>query len=512
MTTLQVAAPALQQKAGRVWLQRTELETYFPLSDAGMSGVNFPEAAQTVIRGQSTSSRTGSEATDVTDGDTDLAAFTIPTRLLEIRNYLLGIAKEKVNVQLLTGPAGNPTQYNGANTGFGWVLARRGPGTIDILAIADNAGEGLPVGAEFPFAAVIGPIPIDWTVALGRKATTEAEAAQAIFTIPVSKAAAPSRKALEGEVGMIVHVAGAAAAANIYFFKDGLATQPTVCPSLPFGIDIDLLDVAGYGDKLAPRFLVAADTQAALPAQIAYTDDYGTSWTAPISISGTVADQANRFSIINPSRIYAAGGRSAISLVWTSKDGGATWSEADLGLLQPINDIEVMPNGKGWVGGPSNTVAMVTSFDNWVTKTGPADGSGDAVLAVAIKKSTGTVFIGNDAGELYSSDDDGATWVTRTGTIQGVTPTAINHIKFDRETGEFGFMEVTVSSNRVTLRTTDGGATWQRYTLGAAGLTNIAQTGVHVAGPNHVLTCGAASGGTATVVVGRSDFDGGLQK
>ncbi len=512
MSTLQVAALPLQQKQGRVWLQRTELEPFFPLSDAGLSGSNFPEAAQTVIRGQATNTRTGSETIDVTDGDTELSTFTIPTRVLGIRNYLIGIAKEKVNVQLHTGPAGNPTQYDGADTGFAWILSRRGTGTADIMAIADNAGEGLPIGAEFPFTATLGPVVIDWTVALGRKTTVETVAAEGIFTLPEIKTDAPSRKALSGEVGMMVHVADTGVAANVYFFKNGLKTAPTVCPALPFGINIDLKAVVGYGDKLAPRFLVAADTQAALPAQIAYTDDYGTSWTSPISVGAVNADQINQFSLVNPSRIYGAGGQAASSKVWNSADGGATWTEVDLGLAQPINSIVVMPNGKGWVGGDSNVVAQVNNFDNWTTKTGPSDGAGDAILAVAIKKSTGTVFIGNDAGELYSSDDDGTSWVTQTATIQGVVATSINHIEFDPWTGEFGFMEVTIASDRVVLRTTNGGATWLRYSLGTGGLSNIAQNDIHVAGPNHVFTCGAASGGTATILLAQSVFDGGLQK
>lgn len=512
MTTLQVAAPALVQKAGRVWLQRTELNPYFPLSDAGLSGANFPEATQTAIRGQATNTRTGSEVVDVTDGDTELAAFSIPTRLFEVRNYLIGIAKEKINVQLHTGPTGNPTQYDGAKYGFGWVLARRGTGTIDILAILDNAGEGLPVSAEFPFVPTIGPVPLDWTIALSRRTTVEVDDANGIFTIPEAKDDAPSRKALSGEVGMIVHEAGAGVPSNPYFFKDGLKTAPTVCPALPFGNDIHLLAVTGYGDKLAPRFIVSADTQVAAFAQIAYTDDYGTSWTGPINVSTTNADQINAFSILNASKIYGAGGRAANSLVWMSADGGATWDETDVGLAQPINAISIMPNGIGWIGGPSNTIARVNNYNLWTVKTGPSDGAGDAILAVDVKKSTGTVFIGNDAGELYASDDDGASWQTLTATIQGVTATSINHIQFDPWSGELGYMEVSTAADRVILRTTDGGATWRRYSLGSGGLSNIAQNSLHVAGPNQILTCGAASGGTATILQAQTEFDGGLQK
>ncbi len=510
MTTLQVAAPALVQKAGRVWLQRTELQPFFPLTTAGLSAANFPEAAQTAIRGQSSNTRTGSDVVDVTDGDTELSTFSIPTRLFEVKNYLLGISKEFVNVQLHTGPTGNPTQYDGTKFGFAWLLAKRGTATADILAILDNAGEGLPVSVEFPFTPTIGPAVIDWTVALSRRTTVEAEEAFGIFTLPENKDGSPSRKVLSGEVGMIVHAAGAAAAANVYFFKDGLKTAPTVTGTDPLGVNIDLKAVTGFGDKLAPRFIIAADTQAGVAAQVVYTEDYGTTWTI-VTVNATVADQINAFSILNASRIYGAGGQAASSKVWMSKDGGATWDETDIGLAQPINAISVMPNGIGFAGGPANTIARVNNFETWTAKTGPTDGAGDAILAVAVKKSTGTVFIGNDAGELYASDDDGATWTTQTATIQGVTATSINHIEFDPITGEFGYMEVSTASDRIILRTTDGGASWRRYSLGSGGLSNIAQNSLHVPGPNQVLSCGAVST-TATILQGQTEFDGGFQK
>ncbi len=512
MTKLQVAALPLQQKQGRVWIQRTELNAYFPLSDAGMTGVNFPEAAQTVIRGQATTNRTGSNAIDVTDGDTDLAAFTIPTRVLEINNYLLGLAGEKVNVQLHTGQAGDPTQYNGANQGFAWVLARRGTGTVDILAIADNAGEGLPVGAEFPFVAVLGPLVVDWTVALARKTTVEAEAALGIFTLAERKSDDPARKTLVAQTGMIVHAAGAGVAANVYFFTDGMNSAPTVTPAAPIAtIDVNVVSVAGYGDKLVNRFIVGIETQAAVAPQINYTNDLGTTWAGLVNIGAVNADEATVLHVINASRIYAAGGQAASSKLWTSADGAASWTEIDPGLAQPLRAIDVKPNGIGWIAGDSNVIARITNFDSVATITGPSGGAGDAILAVAIKGDTGTVFIGNDAGELYASQDDGQSWLTRTTSIQGFTATSINHISFD-DTGQFGYMEISTASARRILRSTDGGNSWEAFSLGTGTVSNIAVNDMHVAGANAIVSAGAASGGTAVLLQALTNFDGGIQE
>jgi len=505
--TLQTQPIPVYQKSGRVWLQRTEGTPYYLFSNAGMTNITWPAAAPTQIRAQSTSQRQGSDTIDVTLGDKDLASFSIPTRLAATLNHLMALEGEQINVQLLTGPTGDPTTYGATQLGLGWVLAMRGAGTSDGGAIVDNAGEGVPVAFESPFSAVMGPIPIDWGVALSRISTAETEAMQDIFTLPVLKDFAPARKVVRGQVGMIVSDSAVGpATAGIYYFDDGMRASPTAVAGDPFAAGVGCKSVVGYGDKLESRFIVSAETQAGAAPQIAYTDDKGATWTA-VNAGAVNADEASKLWLVSASYIVAVGGQAGSSKIWISKNGAASWTEYDPGLSQPLNDVKVMGNGYGMAVGDSNTVAVAENFDNFASVTGPAGGAGDAILAVGIKPSTGTTYIGNDAGELYMTQDHGATWTDVSTSIEGVTATSINHIEFDT-TGEYGFMEVSTAASRVMLRTTDGGNSWKQYQLGNAGMANIAKNGLHVAGPNHVMAVGAASGGTASIVLGETNFDG----
>lgn len=507
----QLAPIPLYQKEGRVWMQRTEGNVYFPLSQHGISSIVWPAAAPSAIRAQSNRVRAGNIVIDITLGDTELPTFSIPTRLFQTRNYLVGIASgEFVNVQVHTGPGGSPTQYSGSKYGIGWVLCMRGTGNSDVGAVQDNAGEGVPVSYETPFTAVIGPIPIDWTMALALKTETSIYAANGIFALPSLPAEEPSRRILEGEVFFYVTDGAVAASGEVYYTKDGRITPMVQTAADPFGVNIHLKSVVAYGDKLSPRVIVAADTQAAAPSQIAYSDDYGATWNI-VSMGAVNADQANRLWIVDASNIYGAGGQAASSKIWRSTTGGATWTEIDPALSQPLRDICVMGNGFGIAAGDANVVTVCTDFDDFSTVTGPAAGAGDTNLAVAIKNSTGTIYMGNDAGELYKSDDRGASWTTVTTAIQGFTATAINRIKFD-PSGEFGYMEITTAADRRILRTTDGGTTWTDYSLTMGGLSNIAQNDLHVIGPNHIISCGALNAAVPSLLVGQSNFDGMRQK
>lgn len=510
--SLQRAVIPLKTKQGRVYAQRRESNPYFPLENHGLTNIVWPAASLTAIRAQSTLQRTGSWMIDLVEGDTEMPTFSLPTYVQEVRNFLMSIAGEKVNIQLITGTSGAPTQYSG-DYGLGWFFARRGAATTAVGAIADNAGEGGPLTFETPFTAIMGPIPIDWTMALALKTSNAAQisAGWGVYCLPPLVDETEAKAVLPGEVGMIVgDSAVGPALAELVYFTDGLVSTPTACAADPFAAGRGARSVVGYGDKLNPRFIVSSETLAGTDPGISYTDDYGATWVAGTVTGGaTNVDEMTKLWIIHAGRIYACGGQAGSSKVWMSIDGGATWAETDLGLAQPMNDIQVAGNGIGYAVGAANVIARVDDFDSWSTLTGPAAGAGDDLLAVAIKISTGTLFIGNDAGELYVSNDKGVTWTTETSRIQGVTATSINHIEFDPMTGEFGYMEITTATPaRVKLRSTNGGVTWLPYSLGAPAGVNIATNGMHVVGPNHVLYTGALVAAVASIVLGQSQYDG----
>lgn len=502
---LQLGPLPIKTKEGRVWLQRSPLKPYTLINDGGITNIAWPAPAPTAIRSQSLLTRAGNVVIDITEGDAELPTFTIPTRLFEQRNYLIAIGGERVNVQVLTGPSGDVTQYGASKYGLAWVICMRGSATTDGLASVDNSGEGLPAGFEVPFTGVLGPIPLDWTVSLERIGITDANDVMAVTVLPYRKDPDIARRILPGEVGMFGCAAGAGVPAELYYWKDGLRTAPVATTAQPFGNDVDISALAAYGDKANVRFIAAAASQAGAPAAAAYTDDYGASWVS-VTLGADNADVVNALAVLNASRIYGVGGQAGSSKIWMSRDGAASFTELDPGVAQPLNDISVMGNGKGLTGGNSNEVLMCTDFDNWAVGTGPSAGN---ILTVQIQPSTGIYFVGDSAGKLYASIDQGESWQDISSGIQGVAPTAINHLRFDSATGEFGFMEVTTATDRVVLRTTDGGNTWKTYDLGNGGISNGAKNDLVCYGPNEVMVAGVASGGTGVLLRTQSNFDGG---
>ena len=513
---LQMAPIPLYVKQGRVWLQRTEMAEFHLLENHGISNIIWPVPAPTAIRAQSKWFRTGVWMIDVTQGDIEMPTFTIPTMLFGVRNYLMSLGLEKINVQVLTGPDGNPTQYGAANYGIGWVLATRGQGNVAAGAIFNNAGEGAPVTFETPFAAVVGPIPIDWTTDLAVKTacSTQTSAAKGVFCIQELKGESPMRRVLPGEVGMIV-----ASSSQMVYFTDGLKSTPTwINPSsVPtvFTGDATINTVIGYGDKFEPRFIMGGGPSvSASDPIIMYTADYGTTFTlSNTTASGSHAsgDTVNRLWFVDASKIYAVGGKAGSGVVWISRDGGATFVGYSLGTSQPARDICVCGNGIGYAVGDSNTIAKCSDFDNFSAITGPAGLAGKNITTVAVKNSTGTVLIGSSDGNVYYSQDGGVNWHDCTSSIQGYTPTAIRLIRFDQATGEYGYMIIGTASGDIAVRTTNGGQTWENYNLGDPA-SGALMYDMQVIAPNHMIACGATSSvaaNLATILLAQSNFDGG---
>ena len=507
---LQSSVVPIYQKQGRVWLQRTELNPYILLENHGLTGINWPAAAPTAIRAQSQMTRMGSRVIDVTQGDTDLPAFTIPTSVRRISNYLMSLEGERVGVQVLTGPDGDPTQYGSTKYGFGWVKAMRGSASTDALSNPTNAGDGVPATFETPFAAVMGPIPIDWSADLAKKSFPDTQSARDVFTLPVQKVEDVSRRVLAGQVGMIVCDGTSTTAANTYYFEDFLDTAPTSSTAVPVaagttGYGVSLTGVIGYGDKRTNRFFVCAD-HCTLGARGAYTDTQGSAWISS-PLNTTSGDGARAAWIVNAGHAYACGGQSGADRVWHSVDGMATWDEYDPGENNELYDIQVMGNGVGYTVGAGNTIVKIDDWTSFTALTGPSAMNAVVAQAVGIKASTGTFFVGYADGCLYSSDDEGASWTDKSSTIQGITQTAITKIQFD-ETGEYGFMLLTNASGAIRLRTTDGGASWKAYSLGNS-VSTAANYGMHTIATNDALFVGAIDSTYSCVLLVNSDFAGG---
>ena len=105
--------------------------------------------------------------------------------------------------------------------------------------------------------------------------------------------------------------------------------------------------------------------------------------------------------------------------------------------------------------GASNAIIYTKSQDAWESITGPTDGAGDTNQAVWVKNKR-EWWIGNDAGEVYYTLDEGDNW---TAVTFPVTFTSIEDIQFATES--IGYIAgVVAGPAAVVLRTFDGGYSW----------------------------------------------------
>jgi photosystem II stability/assembly factor-like uncharacterized protein len=285
--------------------------------------------------------------------------------------------------------------------------------------------------------------------------------------------------------------------ANVWYTEDR-GENWAECSARPFIAGMVISSVVVAGIKANHRVIVAnGTTQGGAPAQIAYADvtSIGTTSWVTVNVGSVNGQYINELFLLDWLHVYAV---TDDGYVYQSSDGGATWEIRLSTAVNELWDIEAIGYGKRagsvWVVGDSNTVFFSEDYgESWSAITGPTAGAGDNLLALALCPD-GTVIIGNDAGELYGSYDDGASWTTLA--AQGVTPTSINALESWGDSLIWVAVTIAGSEGRV-LRSTDGGATFRIWNL------NIpANSGLNTLAPidaNIVFTGGEPQGGTAFI-------------
>jgi hypothetical protein len=139
--------------------------------------------------------------------------------------------------------------------------------------------------------------------------------------------------------------------------------------------------------------------------------------------------------------------------------------------------------------------------ETWDLLTGPTGGAGDEVFSTHMTPD-GTIFIGNNAGELYGSYDQGYSWISLG--IQGVVPTSIDYI--DGWGDSIIWIAVNTASGGRVLRSVDGGASFRLWSLNIP--TNAGINALATVNPNVVFAGGEPQGGTAFITRTTSNIIG----
>lgn len=244
--------------------------------------------------------------------------------------------------------------------------------------------------------------------------------------------------------------------------------------------------------------LILLDPCAALAqdsARIYISTDKGHTWTA--SSAGFPAEATvNDFAVFRRN-VYA--GTEAHG-VFVSRDGGRTWTSANEGLAddEKIGAVEATESVV-----LAGTIRNGMFFSKDVGKTWiPANAGLTSRNVRALTINAGTVFAGTNDG-VFASDNEGRSWsqLTKHTQVNGISVlgrqifvAGVNGVTRSDDNGQtwqavgkfgpvhnisnHGQSVFVMSYNREVLRTSDGGATWQRADAGLPSMYTFQILGV----------------------------------
>lgn len=490
-------------KDGRVWLQTEKFQPYDLLLPYGMTSVTDPSGALTAVREPSAERRRQTVITDILRGEPGLPEFQLDTRLRRTLNYLFGLEDMSFNVQCHMGESGRPDNYFASDIMLMWGGVFRGDLSIDRTTIIE--GDDDVDAVSVPFSAEEGPILVDFGVSfLSARTITETATPRGLAFLRREYFRQDQSQEGLGENGYAVFEATWDEIAQVFYTEDDGETWAAVSAD-PFDTNEAISDVLVIGKKNDHRVIVSRGSgDDSNPAEVAYADvtSMGTVSWVTVDVGSVNGQYINRMFMIDYMHIFAV---TNDGYVYMSTNGGASWELKTSAPGVALNDIKAISYGKHAgkivVVGESNTIYMSTDKGKtWDSKSGPAAGAGDDLLACAITPD-GTIYVGNDAGELYGTFDFCEEWHTLA--AEGITPTAIRSI------GHYGNQVIWVGADTAdggrVVRSVDGGASFKLWDLDIP--TNGGIQDLAVLDPNIVYVICDAETMYETIVITRTTSD-----
>jgi hypothetical protein len=489
-------------KQGRIWLQRRKFEPYALLLPYGMTNVTDPAGNLTAIRQPSATKRGESEIVDITKGEPALPSFDVETRMQESLNYMFGLKNCTSQFQCHIGKCDRPDNYYGSSIVLHWERCHRGDLGLDRMALIE--GDDEPIQNKVNFAAELGPIIIDLgTRFLSARTILETESITAIAMLDSECLEDCKSQVDAGEYGYAGTTALVGSPINVadMWYTDDKGESWKAASAKPLPAAVDISDILVIGTKKKHRVIVAGGTtRAGEHAIAAYADVtvMGTTTWVQVEVGTTDAEYINKLFYLDWSHVYAVTDQGN---VYQSADGGVTWTAVYTGSVD-LYDISGISDGNIWAVGESNLIIQSTDFgETWTVIVGPTAGAGNDVKSVLVTPD-GTVFIGNAAGELYGSYDEGDSWVTLS--TQGITVTSIDRIVSWGDT-IIWLIATTATGSRV-FRSIDGGSSFRLWSLELP--TNSGLETIDIVDPNVVFVGGAPQDGAAFISKTTSNFIG----
>jgi photosystem II stability/assembly factor-like uncharacterized protein len=265
------------------------------------------------------------------------------------------------------------------------------------------------------------------------------------------------------EVGFASTVADTGVAANVLSTTNGATWTATSAD--PFAADEDCGGIVCFElGRDETRVIVArGETDGSNPAEIAYSDDSGATWTN-VNV-GSTNGQFNEFNLamfaLDRNNVWCG---TDDGYIYKSEDAGLTWTAQESGSITTagITCIRFVDEDVGWACGEGNIVMRtVDGGTSWSAVTGPTAQAGvDAHVVEPLDRNR--AWIGYEDGDLYYTVDAGVDgWNARSFTGSGVG--VVQDIRFHNE--QHGYLlRDNASPVANVLETVDGGYSWSGLT------------------------------------------------
>jgi len=332
-----------------------------------------------------------------------------------------------------------------------------------------------------------------------RQTNAETRAMNDVFFINADKCADCGGVAIAaGQYGAASTDGAVGQTANVNFTTDSGQNWAAGAAD-PFAAAEDVQPIVGfYINRSTIRWLAGrGTTDAGNPAEIAYSDDQGATWTL-VNVGATNAQYFLAKKTIFVYDMYNIWAVTSGGYVYKSENGGGSWTAQESGVLTAsnLNVIRFAPGSKlvGYAAGASN--AIIRTLDGgvtWASVTGPSGQAAVAINCMEVRDRY-NVFLGYADGKLYRTKDGGVTWTRITGwTGDGVGQ--VRDIMFVNDV--VGFMIVNNATPVGTmLFTRDCGNTWEALTTSTnTGLNALAAVKAKLA-----YAVGELQGGTAVIL------------
>ena len=217
-----------------------------------------------------------------------------------------------------------------------------------------------------------------------------------------------------GQDVFTVEDASVAAAANVFeSFNEGVTFAAGTTDPLAVGIANSLAAITRFiVGKNTVRLLVSQLAPAAAQGHVLYSDDYGaTAWTS-VNIGGAAAGhgatRGGGLFALDQFHIWLA---SAAGYIYKSTNAGVTWTAVDsAGVTAGAYTQVHFSNTVDGVAVAAAGIVAIThdGGDSWQAAT--VIGAGAAGNLTCQRFDQNRILVGDDAGKLWYSDDDGTTW------------------------------------------------------------------------------------------------------